>query len=423
MWTVSLVLFALFGLGSAYPSQLPAGVTVSNLFNGIGLVTDLQFAFPDTAFMTFKNGTVSMAKIIGSRWRMQPYPSLDIGNRLGNAVGDRGLLSIAIDPAFKRNRFIYLAYVYDDLPINQLGPKKNRVSRFRMDRNLLFADPASERILLGSCPPGSSWASTNCYYMNGTTHSVNMIRFGPDRMLWVTMGDGIVADGPDWTLPPGYPAPMANDFLGGKLLRLDPRTGNGLPSNPFFDGNIRSVQSKVYSTGLRNPFAGDFTQRTSAPYEMIVGDVGWYTWESVKVLKRGNNLGWPCYEGGQMGPCAGRPCVANGDQPGCQQFYAGQLPSARYPGYTAGDILTSWDHVGRSSAAIGGTFFGAGWPSPFRNCFIYADFVAGWVRCMPFDSAAGVTTGAPIDIMRGADNPIRFIKHPKTNCVYYIACE
>lgn len=374
--------------------------------------------------MTFKNGTVGIAKIgANGKWFMMPYPSLDITKQLGAAVGDRGLISVAVDPNFKKNRYIYLAYVYDPTPINQLGPKQNRLSRFTMDKDALFVDPKSEKILFGACPPGSSWATTNCYYMNGTTHSIDMVRFGPDKMLWVTVGEGLVADGPDWTLPGNWPAPMDANFLGGKLLRLDPATGFGLKTNPFYDGNVMSARSKVYSVGLRNPFSGDFTLRTTPPYEMIVGDVGWFTWESIKVLRRANNVGWPCYEGGQLGPCAGVPCISNTDQPGCQAFYNGNLPTNRYPPYSAGDVLDYWNHNGQSAAAIGGTFFGAGWPAPYKDCFIYADFVIGWVKCMPYNSATGRATGAAIPIFRFGDNPIRFIKHAKTNCIYYIAGE
>ncbi|KAI9028032.1 Sorbosone dehydrogenase-domain-containing protein [Hyaloraphidium curvatum] len=413
-----------FPAAHAFPSNLPAGFRVENVLTGIGLVTDWQFLFPDTAIMTFKNGTVAMAKISGGRWRMLPYPILDLGGRLGRAAGDRGLMTLAIHPQVRTNRFVYFGWVHDDIPVNTLGPKKNRISRFQLDTDFLFINPASERIIFGSCPPGHRWADNDCMYMNGTTHSVGVIRFGRDGMLWATMGEGIIADGPDWTLPPDWPAPMDAGFLGGKLLRLDPNTGNGLRDNPFWNGNPRAAISKVYSVGLRNAFSGDFTQRTTPPYAMIVGDVGWFTWESVKVLTRGNNVGWPCYEGAQIGPCAGRPCIANANQPGCQAFYAGQLPRSRYPPFNPANVIAEWNHNGRSAAAMGGTFFGAGWPAPYTNCFIYADFVSSEVRCRQFDSQVNRAYGEPRLIMRNADQAIRFIKHAQSNCVYFISfCE
>lgn len=413
---------------TARPSGLPAGFQLQDLMSGLGLVTDLQFLFSDTMILTFKNGTVGMAKIGSSgRWHMMPYPILDLRGKLGAALGDRGLLSVAIDPnVAKGKRYLYLAYVYDPTPINSLGPKQNRVSRFTFEnKDLLYVNPNSEKILLGDCTPTSSWAGDNCAYMNGTTHSVDMIRFGLDKMLWITIGEGLIADGPEWTMPNDWPGPLDAGFLQGKLLRIDPATGNGLRSNPFFNGNVRSAMSKVYSVGLRNPFSGDFTLRTTPPYEMIVGDVGWFTWEGVKILKRGNSLGWPCYEGGMNATvCAGKPCVANAQKIGCQRYYNNQLPRSRYPAFKSEYMLDIWNHNGQSAAAVGGTFFGNGWPMPWTNCFIYADFVVGWVKCRSFDSVVGKAYNQPVDIMKGADNPLRFIKHAESKCIYMISyCE
>ena len=45
------------------------------------------------------------------------------------------------------------------------------------------------------------------------------------------------------------------DSLSGKVLRLDPLTGNGVPSNPYYDpANPRAPRSRVWALGLRNPF-------------------------------------------------------------------------------------------------------------------------------------------------------------------------
>ena len=45
------------------------------------------------------------------------------------------------------------------------------------------------------------------------------------------------------------------DSLNGKVLRIDPATGNGLPSNPYYDAaNPRSARSRVWALGMRNPY-------------------------------------------------------------------------------------------------------------------------------------------------------------------------
>jgi len=42
--------------------------------------------------------------------------------------------------------------------------------------------------------------------------------------------------------------------LSGKILRIDPITGEGLSDNPFYNGDADANRSKVYQLGLRNPF-------------------------------------------------------------------------------------------------------------------------------------------------------------------------
>ena len=44
------------------------------------------------------------------------------------------------------------------------------------------------------------------------------------------------------------------DSLSGKILRIDPATGNGLPSNPFYDPRApRAPRSRVWVLGLHDP--------------------------------------------------------------------------------------------------------------------------------------------------------------------------
>ena len=70
----------------------------------------------------------------------------------------------------------------------------------------------------------------------GPWHSGGRLVFGPEGYLWIATGDGRVVTG-------------AQDLtsLGGKVLRVDSRTGAGAPGNPF------GASSPVYSYGFRNP--------------------------------------------------------------------------------------------------------------------------------------------------------------------------
>src|SRR6185436_14644528 len=96
------------------------------------------------------------------------------------------------------------------------------------------------------------------------------------------------------------------DCLDGKILRINPTTGEGLPSNPFFDPAEPSApRSRVWGLGFRNPYrmvlkplSGGHNPDDANPGHLYVGDVGWETWESLKIVTGpGQNFGWPIYEG------------------------------------------------------------------------------------------------------------------------------
>ena len=106
------------------------------------------------------------------------------------------------------------------------------------------------------------------------SHAGGTIMFGSDGTLLLTTGDNAsysttdigsishtyyqqaINDGmmrPEENVG-AFRSQMINSFCG-KLLRLDPSTGDGIPSNPFYDSNSpRSPKSRMYAMGFRNPF-------------------------------------------------------------------------------------------------------------------------------------------------------------------------
>ena len=91
--------------------------------------------------------------------------------------------------------------------------------------------------------------------------------------------------------------------LDGTIIRVDPATGAGLPTNPFAgysDANAR----RIVAHGLRNPFRFTFRPGTN---ELWIGDVGWGDWEEINRIVSPHrrvveNFGWPCYEGRPASP-------------------------------------------------------------------------------------------------------------------------
>src|SRR5262249_55003460 len=130
---------------------------------------------------------------------------------------------------------------------------------------------------------------------NAGNHNGGQLAFGPEGLLYVTIGDDAKSSNAQTPL---------NYF--GKILRIDPRDPPGpatfsVPdSNPTFPEDIKSPISSI---GLRNPSRASFGPNG----ELIVGDVGEGTWEEVDVGRPtgtpeattlwGANLGWPICEG------------------------------------------------------------------------------------------------------------------------------
>lgn len=269
--------------------------------------------------------------IIDEQGEKLPTPLINISEEVGN-WGDHGLLGFALDPKFNINGYFYLLYVVDRHYLMNYGtPDYNpditienqatmgRITRYTADpdNDFLTAIPESRKVLLGDeigdGPP-----------ILIISHGIGTLAFGEDGSLLASCGEGASFQTNDvgsaeetyfqQALDDGLMQPSEDvgafrsqslSSLKGKIWRLDPETGDGLASNPFYDpANPRSAASRVWALGLRNPFrfivkagTGEHDITSGGPGHILVGDVGANLWEeTTAITEAGSNLGWPNYE-------------------------------------------------------------------------------------------------------------------------------
>ncbi len=244
--------------------------------------------------------------------------------------GERGLLSIAFDPNYQRNHFVYT------FSTNNRGDPE--VDRFRAASDLHVRSRSRRTVIVIPHP--------DVPYHNGGT-----IRFGPDGFLYVGTGDGT-----------DDPAAGHTDNLLGKLLRIDPHPKDGSPytipaSNPYV---AKPGMDEIYAIGLRNPFRFTFDGPTR---HLLLADVGSNSWEEVDFESpkrlRGADFGWPYYEGAHR-TNLGFP-----------------KPTDRYR-----PPIFDYPHTRGRCAIVGGTAVHDHTLNALRGRFVYADLCTGKLRSL-----------------------------------------
>jgi glucose/arabinose dehydrogenase len=172
------------------------------------------------------------------------------------ARGEWGLIGLALDPAFMENGWIYVLYT-EPVSEVQARPKIVRLT-YRDGR-------ADTRKTIYELPPTNP---------PDNIHISGNIGFGPDAMLYVSVGDYFVAE---LAQDPTYP-------MGG-IVRIKP--DGGVPEdNPF----IRSdADPRIWAWGLRNTF--DFAW--DAAGRLWGAENGFYGCDELNLLRPGGNYGWP----------------------------------------------------------------------------------------------------------------------------------
>ena len=286
-------------------------------------------------FIVEKTGAIRIIK----NGALLPTPFLDVSSML-TLEYEQGLLSLAFDPLYASNgRFYVMMTTPGGIPQEQL-------MRFDVSSNPDVAMPGGTLLLSFDHPD--------------VHHNAGMLEFGPDGMLYVSVGDG----GEDLDVNGHAQSP---DDLFGSILRLDVRTGNLVipPDNPYTaTGNRR----EVWNIGLRNPWRFSIDRGTG---DMYIGDVGESSHEEIDVARattqrgRAFNYGWNVLEGDA--------CL---DTSSCN-FSGKVLPALEYSHGTECCVIGGYVYRGSAMPGLKGRYF-------------YADYCARWVRSFRL-GGAGVT--------------------------------
>ncbi|QMW02346.1 PQQ-dependent sugar dehydrogenase [Spirosoma foliorum] len=216
--------------------------------------TTITFSPDGRLFVVDKDG--SIREIINDVLASDPFLTLTNVD----TYNERGLSGLCFHPDFPRTPYLYVYYTVK-------GAEHNRLSRFTVVSGV--PDPKSEKTLLDFDP------------LLGTIHNAGVLRFGPDRKLYVAVGEGSNAT-----------AAQSLSSLLGKVLRLN--DDGSFPADNPFANQLAAPYKAIYALGFRNPFSMDINPVSG---QILVGDVGGDLFEEIDVVQAGGNYGWPLIEG------------------------------------------------------------------------------------------------------------------------------
>lgn len=222
----------------------PAGsvaVRAETVVSGLEVPWGLAFQPSGEILVTERPGRVRLIR--NGALVEKPVLTLEVVDR-----GEGGLLGIALHPEFKSNRLFYL---YSTVQKDEGAA--NRIERYRLSPDGVSA--TFERMIVDDLPAGS-------------VHDGGRLRFGPDGMLYASVGE---TRNPELAQDPAS--------RGGKILRIAP------------DGGSVSV----FLSGVRNSQGFDWINNDvmAVSDHGPSGELGRSGHDELNFARSGDNLGWP----------------------------------------------------------------------------------------------------------------------------------
>jgi glucose/arabinose dehydrogenase len=190
-----------------------------------------------------------------------------------NAGGSDTLHGVVAHPDFAENGFVYASYTKDGDRGQTLAISRGRLDGTRLTdvREIFVAD---------------AWE-------NARNATAGRMLFGPDRTLYVTVGDrDRLCCGPNDDNSIRMRSQDLADHVG-KTLRLT--DDGGVPDDNPFVGE-RGAKPEIFTYGNRNGYGLAFHPDTGELWQLEIGPMGG---DEVNILVPGGNYGWPLVSTGR----------------------------------------------------------------------------------------------------------------------------
>lgn len=227
--------------------------------------------FPDNRLLlTDKTGFMQLLSADGSLLKkITGFPKVDADNQ-------GGMLDVALDPDFDKNRTIYWSF---SEPMSDSTNLTSVAKGILKENDSIIMNPT---VIFRATPA-----------LKSSYHFGSRLVFNKEGNLFVTAGERSVLEG-------RKQSQWLNSGLG-KVFRIT-KDGKPVPGNPFI--GQKDAMPEIYSYGHRNPQSLDINPVTGDLWEAEFGPRGG---DELNIIKPGKNYGWPIitygieYDGRKIG--------------------------------------------------------------------------------------------------------------------------
>ena len=320
---------------AASPCAAPGGSPVANIPAAFPIA--LAFAPDGRLFWAQRGGAIKVFQ----GGVVQDFAAVStVTTESGGGYSERGLLGLAISPTFAQDRYVYAMYSEPDYVHQTVVRWTDCAGR-----------GTAQATIVANLPAGS-----DCCHKGGR------LAFGPDGLLYVTLGENHV------------PAAAQDSCdLRGKILRYRP-DGSVPPGN---------ICGPVFAKGFRNPFGiafgppGDIFVTSNGPS----GDAGSPStgYDTVYSVTAGGNYQWPtCY--GYSHPL-NPPCAGTGPL---------------------------WSSEASTVVPTGATYVSAAGPAGYASRYVFCTFNSGGRMYQGPMSVASVLPQCRLDVKESPDHHLYY---------------